>query len=119
MGGMIDDNNDYGRLWKDLKKYVDLNVDYLKVASTEKLTIILSSMAVIAVIMILGGIALFYISFSCVYLIKEWVGSEALAYLIVGAAMIVLLYVVYLMRVRLIVNPIARFLSKLFLNPNR
>ena len=76
MSGIINGGGDNDSLLNDVKKYIDLNIDYLKVAGTEKLAIILSSIAVVAAVMILGGIALFYISFSGVYLIESWVGSR-------------------------------------------
>ena len=119
MSGIINGGGDNDSLLNDVKKYIDLNIDYLKVAGTEKLAIILSSIAVVAAVMILGGIALFYISFSGVYLIESWVGSESLAYLVVGLIMLILLAIVYAFRMKLIVNPIARFVSKLFLDKSK
>ena len=118
MSGIFN-GGDNDSLLSDVKKYIDLNIDYLKVAGTEKLAIILSGIAVVAAVMILGGIALFYISFSGVYLIEAWVGSESLAYLIVGIIMLILLLIVYAFRMKLIVNPIARFVSKLFLDKSK
>ena len=119
MSGILSGGGDNDSLLKDVKKYIDLNIDYLKVVGTEKLAIILSSIAVVAAVMILGGIAIFYISFSGVYLIEAWVGSESLAYLIVGFIMLILLAIVYALRMKLIVNPIARFVSKLFLDKSK
>lgn len=118
MSGIFN-GGDNDSLLNDVKKYIDLNIDYMKVAGTEKLAIILSGIAVVAAVMILGGIALFYISFSGVYLIEAWVGSESLAYLIVGIIMLILLLIVYAFRMKLIVNPIARFVSKLFLDKSK
>lgn len=118
MSGIFN-GGDNDSLLNDVKKYIDLNIDYLKVAGTEKLAIILSGIAVVAAVMILGGIALFYISFSGVYLIETWVGSASLAYLIVGIIMLILLLIVYAFRMKLIVNPIARFVSKLFLDKSK
>ena len=118
MSGIFN-GGDNDSLLNDVRKYIDLNIDYLKVAGTEKLAIILSSIAVVAAVMIQGGIALFYISFSGVYLIEAWVGSESLAYLIVGIIMLILLLIVYAFRMKLIVNPIARFVSKLFLDKSK
>ena len=53
------------------------------------------------------------------YLIESWVGSESLAYLVVGIIMLILLAIVYAFRMKLIVNPIARFVSKLFLDKSK
>lgn len=111
--------NSYVNIWNELKKFLSLQLDYAKLTATEKLTIILSAMAVIAVVTVIGGLALLYLSLSLVYLIGAWIDSVAGAYLIVGGIFILLLIIVYSLRTHLILNPVSRFLSKLFLDPNK
>lgn len=116
---MSSSENSYIKLWDEIKKYFSLQIEYAKLSATEKLTIILTAIAVIGVALILGGMALLYLSFALVYLIESWIGSTAGAYLIVSVIILVILAIILMCRKKLILNPIARFISKLFLDPQK
>ena len=47
----------------ELKHYVDLQKDYIKLDITHKLTVLLSTLILILVLVVLAMIALFYLSF--------------------------------------------------------
>lgn len=115
----MDDNKNSNsqELWKELKKFLNFEIDYIKLTATEKLTIILSSIAVIAVVIILGGLALFYLSFSFAYLLAGWTGSLSGSFLIVSGIILFVLLIILMFRRNWILNPISRFISKLFLDP--
>lgn len=109
-------DSQYGKLCEELKKFFTLQIDYAKLTAVEKLVIIMSSVAVAFVLAVLGACALFYLSFALVYVIKGWIGCEWGAYLIVGCIFIICVLVVYALKERLIINPVARFITKLFLD---
>ena len=91
------------QLIAEIKEYLELQRDLLKVEGVEKLTIL-----------ILGGGALFYLLFALAYLLEPAIGLIG-AFGIIGCVCLSILVVVVLLRKQLIINPIVRFLYKLFL----
>lgn len=108
--------NKYEELWAELKKYLTLQIDYAKLTAVEKLVVLLSAIAMVAVMLILGACVLFYLSFAVVFMLSDAIGSTWGAYLIVSGIFMVLMLVVYAMRQKLILDPVSRFLTRLFLH---
>ena len=69
---------------------------------------------VLMISIILGGGALFYLLFALAYLLEPAIGLIG-AFGIIGCVCLSILVVVVLLRKQLIINPIVRFLYKLFL----
>ena len=63
------------QLYQEVKQYVNLQRDYVKIELVEKLTILGTSLLLVLVLIILGFIALFYLSFTLAYLLEPLVGS--------------------------------------------
>ena len=108
--------NRYEELWAELKKYLTLQIDYAKLTTVEKLVVLLSAIAMVAVMLILGACVLFYLSFAVVFMLSDAIGSTWGAYLIVSGIFLVLMLVVYALRQKLILDPVSRFLTRLFLH---
>ena len=108
--------NKYQELWAELKKYLTLQIDYAKLTAVEKLVVLLSAIAMVAVMLILGACVLFYLSFAVVFMLSDAIGSTWGAYLIVSGIFMVLMLVVYALRQKLILDPVSRFLTRLFLH---
>ena len=106
----------FQQLYDDLKKYVELQTDYVKVEFVEKMTILLSTLLIITLVIILAIAALFYLFFSLAYALVPVVGSLAISFFIISGIYLLLIALLFLFRKKLIVNPLVRFLSKLFLN---
>ena len=109
-------DNKYEELWAELKKYLTLQIDYAKLTTVEKLVVLLSAIAMVAVMLILGACVLFYLSFAVVFMLSDAIGSTWGAYLIVSGIFLVLMLVVYALRQKLILDPVSRFLTRLFLH---
>ena len=108
--------NKYEELWAELKKYLTLQIDYAKLTTVEKLVVLLSAIAMVAVMLILGACVRFYLSFAVVFMLSDAIGSTWGAYLIVSGIFLVLMLVVYALRQKLILDPVSRFLTRLFLH---
>lgn len=107
-------DNKFSALWHEVRQYFDLNVEYAKLTVAEKTAILLTAVATATVCGVLVVLVFFFISLAIVY----WLGmvmSVALAYTIMGAFYVALLVVAIVFRRQLIINPISRFISKLFL----
>lgn len=108
--------NQYIRLWEEFKKFLRLQIDYTKLTAVEKVSLLLSAVAVAIVSGLLCACALFYLSFALACALEQWIGAEWAAYMIVGGVFAVLLLIVYAFRKQLIVNPVTRFVTRLFLD---
>ena len=108
---------DYKKLFTEARKYFSLEWDYTKLTAVEKLAILLSSIAFVAVVIIIGTYAMHYIFSALISVLASALGCTWGAQLIAAGLLIVLLLVVFAFKKQLIVNPVARFVSKLFLKP--
>lgn len=106
-------------LFREAKKYLALQGQYMKLDLVEKLTILLSTLILICVLIVLGMMALFYFSFMLVYAINTIVNNIVASYAIIGVCIIALGSMIYIFRQSLIFQPMVRFLSRLFLEDNK
>lgn len=104
------------QLFQELKKYVDVQKDYVKLELVEKLTILISTLLLVLILIILGIIALFYLSFTFAYVLEPAVGSLTVSYAIITACIILLIILITCFRKKLIIQPLVNFLANLFLN---
>ena len=112
------DLGSYKELFAEIKKYVTLQVDYTKYTVTEKMVVLLSATATALIFGALGFGVLFYLSIALAVYLAEVLNCQWGAHAIVAGIYALLLVLVVIMRKPMIVDPIARFLSKLFLKPN-
>ena len=103
-------------LFTEVKHYVDLQKDYVKLDITHKLTILLSTLILILVLVVLSMIALFYLSFTLAYLLEPHVGGLINSYAIITGGIVLLGLFIYWFRQRLIIQPLTNFLANLLLN---
>ncbi len=103
-------------LFKEIRKYIELQGQYLKIDLVEKLTILLSTLILILLLVILGMMALFYFSFMLVYAIAPLVGSLIGGYAVIGGIVLLLAFLIYQKRRQLIFQPMVNFLARLFLD---
>lgn len=116
----IDDNSiqSIRQLVRELKAYVEMQKEYTRLELTEKLTILFSTMLFAIVLILLGMVVLFYLSFSFAYLLAPYVGGLPASYAIIAGVVLLFVVFVTIFRKKLIVNPLANFLANLFLNNN-
>ena len=103
-------------LFKEVKKYLKLQGEYVKLDLVEKLTMLLSTLTLIFVLIILGTMAAFYLSFMLVYVLASATGSLVAGYAIIGGILILLAFIIYRLRQKLIFQPMVNFLARLFLD---
>ena len=108
---------DYKKLFTEARKFFALEWDYTKLTAVEKLAVLLSATAFVAVVLIISTIALSYLFSALITVLASALGCEWGAQLIAAALLLLLLLVVVAFKQRIIVDPITRFVSKLFLKP--
>ncbi len=103
-------------LYGSIKRLVALHLDYARLTAAEKMTVLLSTVAFYSLIVAFGTLVLAFLSIGVGHLLASTVAREA-AYLYVAAFYLVLFILLFLFRKKLIVEPIAKFISKLFVKP--
>ncbi len=110
-------SDNFRRLSSIVLRFLTLQLDYAKLTATEKLTVLLSTIAFFALVVIIGMISLVFISIGVGHWLAVTIAPHT-AYLFVSAFYLLLLIVLIIFRNQIIFNPAARFISRLFLkNP--
>lgn len=97
-----------------IKTYVGLLMEDTRLNLAEKLTRLMSAIAVAALLTVFITAALLFLSIAAGYAIAEWTGP-LWAFVIVAAFYVLLIALLLVFRTALIVNPVARFISRLVL----
>lgn len=105
-----------GQLFEECKKYILLQKEYMRLELVEKLTVLSSTCIMVVIAIILGMMALFYLSFSVAYILAPHVGGLTVSFAIITTFLLLLLAVVYVFRKQLIVRPLVRFMANLFMS---
>ncbi|MDR0892465.1 MAG: phage holin family protein [Mediterranea sp.] len=105
-----------GQLFLEIKEYLKLQKEYVRLELTEKLTILFSTLILVSVLIVLGIVALFYLTFALAYVLAPAVGGLTASFAIIAGVIIVLIALIYLLRKPLIISPMVKFLANLFLN---
>ena len=101
-------------IWLEIKETLKLNIDYSKLTATEKLTVLLSMIGLALVCFALASIIIFLISLGLMLLLAKSTGLFGACMIMAGIYAIILAAAILLRR-QLIIDPIARFISHLFL----
>lgn len=103
------------QLFIEVKKYLALQKRYTQLEIAEKLTILLSTLILVLIIIILSMVALFYLSFTLAYLLAHFVGSIITSFALITCIILILIATIYVLRKKLIINPMAKFIANLFI----
>lgn len=107
--------DNFQQLYDDVKKYIELQTEYVKVEFVEKLSILLSALLILGLIILLVVAALFYLFFSLAYALQPLLGSLAASFAIISGVYVLLVILFVIFRKQIVINPLVRFLSNLFL----
>jgi hypothetical protein len=116
---MSETSKEIRTLWQLVRKYLKLQLENFRLVSTEKTAILISSGVVALIIGFLLAVALLFFSVGLVFLLAK-VLPVFWCFTIIGMIYVILGVIVFAVRNTLITDPIARFLSRLFLDaPNK
>ena len=113
---MSDKQNQIHAFWAEIKDALKLNVNYAKFTAAEKLTLLLTTVTFALIGFVLISLFMFFLSIAIVRCIATGTGL-IWAYFIMCGFYVFLLCIVIAFRKQLVINPIARFISRLFFNP--
>ena len=104
------------QLFTEFKKYLELQKEYTKLEIIEKTSQLLSTLLLVLLLITLGVVVLFHLSFTLVYVLARLVGGLMMSFALITCFHILLIVLLVSFRRRLIINPITKFIAKLFLN---
>lgn len=96
------------------KNWLQLEVEYVKLTAAEKMIILMSTLIIGGIFMLLLLPVFIMFLFALAGVFKLFM-SPPLAYLTVGGIVLAVLFIVYLFRNVLVINPVSKFISRLFL----
>lgn len=99
-------------LYNNGKRLVGLQLENIRLKTTEKLTILLAAIAFYAVAMATGLVCLVFVSIGLGHLLATTIAPH-LAYLLIALFYLFLFIMVFLLRRQVFIDPIARFMSRL------
>lgn len=95
------------------KTWLRLELEYAKLTIAEKLTLLMSTLIIGFVCLLLGVVVLIMLAFSLAEAFRL-IMDPALAYLSTAGVICLLLILLYLLRKPLLLNPIARLITRVF-----
>ena len=101
------------QLFIEFKKYLELQKEYTKLEVTEKLSKLLSTLLLVV---ILGVVVLFHLSFTLVYILAPLVGGLMMSFALITCFHILLIVLLVLFRKKLIIDPTVKLIAELFLD---
>lgn len=108
------EESSYLRLYRILRQFLTLKTEEVKLTLSEKLTILISMVAVAAILALVGGLVMLLVTFAAANWIAETLGMTW-ALLIVAGFYLVLMLLIVLFRKAMIINPVSRFITRLLL----
>lgn len=99
------------KIFEQSKEWLRLEFEYAKLTAAEKITILMGSLIIGFVCLLLGMVVLIMLAFSLAEVFKMLM-SPALAYLSTAGAICLLLILLYLFRKQVLLNPIAKLITK-------
>lgn len=99
-----------------LMRYLRLTIEDLRLTAAEKLTILFSTVTYFVLLLIVGTVALVFVSIG----IGHWLAATVaplMAYLYIAAFYAVVIVLLIIFKRQLIIDPICRFVTRLFVEP--
>lgn len=101
-----------------LRRYVELNTDYARLTAAEKLSLMMSKIAFLAVIAVIATFVLVFVSLGVGYFLAQYLSPGA-AFLYVSGFYVLVLVIVLCLRRRLFTDPVTRYITGLIVKPPR
>lgn len=105
-------SDSFKSIYATLRRFAILHLDNARLTTAEKLTLLLTSVTYLALLLILGSMALFFITIGVGHLLSTTI-SQHLAYLWIALFYIALVLAVVIFKRQLILNPICRYITRL------
>lgn len=114
MLGLDNYAEDFRTLLGEIKKYLELEKQYMMLTAAEKTIILLSALITAEICLLFGSMILLFLLIALAFWIGEVTGSMAIGFLSTSGILLLLLAIVYGKRRTWIIQPVARLVVKTF-----
>ena len=111
-------SDQFSELGGNVKDYINLRIDLLKLILTEKLASIGSFFLIAVIFFILFLFILMFFSLAFIFWYRDHVGAAWAGSLIVAGVYILIGVVIFMLRKNLFINPLVERLSKILMEEN-
>ena len=106
--------DNFRKLLQETKHYLNLQKEYALMDTADKLTVILSTVAISAICFVLCAMILFFLTFALAYWIGNLTGNLSLGCISISALLAIILLIAFKKRNAWVVQPLARMMVRLF-----
>ena len=106
--------DNFRKLLQETKHYLNLQKEYVLMDTADKLTVILSTVAISAICFVLCAMILFFLTFALAYWIGNLTGNLSLGFISISALLAIILLIAFKKRNAWVVQPLARMMVRLF-----
>lgn len=106
--------DNFRKLLQETKHYLNLQKEYALMDTADKLTVILSTVAISAICIVLCAMILFFLTFALAYWIGNLTGNLSLGFISISALLAIILLIAFKKRNAWVVQPLARMMVRLF-----
>ena len=106
--------DNFRKLLQETKHYLNLQKEYALMDTADKLTVILSTVAISAICFVLCAMILFFLTFALAYWIGDLTGNLSLGFISISALLAIILLIAFKKRNAWVVQPLARMMVRLF-----
>lgn len=106
--------DNFRKLLQETKHYLNLQKEYALMDTADKLTVILSTVAISAICFVLCAMILFFLTFAFAYWIGNLTGNLSLGFISISALLAIILLIAFKKRNAWVVQPLARMMVRLF-----
>ncbi|MDE6264757.1 MAG: phage holin family protein [Paramuribaculum sp.] len=112
---MTDSSNQYSHIRKQFSEYARLYIRFARLTLAEKVTVFLTAGSIAVAAFIFAVIFIFFMSIAAANWLAPYIGL-GWGYACISFMYLILIALLFIFRKPFIMNPIARFISKLFLS---
>lgn len=106
------------QLIEEIKHYIGLQREYVKLDVVEKLVLLISVLILIGILLLLGAMVLFYLSFTAAYFLSTFIGLAG-GFGIITVICLIIFLLVFTFRKKWIEKPLTKFMANILLNENQ
>jgi len=103
-----------GNIKKDIREYIGIRFDLLKLQTAESISKIVSGAAIGVILILFLSLILFFLSFAAGYFLANLLNSNELGFLCVAGFYLLLLLIILIFRKKIIDRPVIRSVVKIF-----
>ena len=108
-------SDNFTEISENVKTYIQVKTDFLKLTLTEKLSLIISALLISVILFLVFLFISLFVSIAFIFWFKDHIGPLYAGSLIVAGFYLLIGVIVFLMRNRLFIDPLIAQISKILL----